>query len=273
MNITANTKIIPIFGNPVSHSLSPLIQNAWFQDKKINYVYVAFCVENKDLKQATQAIKFFDMPGANVTVPHKIAIMKYLDKIDKSAEIIGSVNTIVNKGGKLTGYNTDCNGFARDLKDKKVQIKNKNVFVVGAGGGAKAVLYALSQLKAKKIFLASKTYEKAKYISNKYKNIEVFEIGEISNMSFNKIDVIVNASTCGMNPKDKLPFDIKNFKKDLSIYDLIYNKQTPFQQFAVKNKLKYVSGAGMLVQQGAFSFEMWTGKKPNIKLATELIKR
>lgn len=272
MNIKADTKIIPIFGNPISHSLSPLIQNAWFRDKKVNYVYVAFCVKNKDLKQATQAIKLFGMPGANVTVPHKIEIMKYLDKIDKSAQMIGSINTIINKEGKLIGYNTDWNGFVQDLKDKKVFVKNKNVFVIGAGGGAKAILYALSQLKVKKIFLTSKTYEKAKNISKQYKNIEVFNIDKISNMSFDKIDIMVNASTCGMNPKDKLPFDINDFKKDLIIYDLIYNKQTPFKQFAAKNKLKYISGLGMLVQQGAFGFQMWTGKKPNIKLATELIK-
>lgn len=272
MNITANTKIIPIFGNPVSHSLSPLIQNVWFKDKKINYVYVAFCIKNNDLKQAVYAIKLFDMPGANVTVPHKIEIMKYLDKVDKSAQIIGSVNTIVNKGGKLTGYNTDWNGFAQDLKDKKVSVKNKNIFVVGAGGGAKAILYALAQLKAKKIFLTSKTYEKAKNMSKQYKNIEVLNIDKISNMSFNNIDVIVNASTCGMNPADKLPFDINDFKKGLIVYDLIYNKETPFKQFAFKNKLKYISGLGMLVQQGAFGFQMWTGKKPNIKSATELIK-
>jgi shikimate dehydrogenase len=272
MNITADTKIIPIFGNPISHSLSPLIQNAWFKDKKINYVYVAFCIENKDLKQATQAIKVFGMPGANVTVPHKIKIMQYLDKIDKSAQMIGSINTIINKDGKLIGYNTDWNGFAQDLKDKKVLVKNKNVFVVGAGGGAKAVLYALYRLKAKKIFLTSKFYEEAKEVSKKYKNIEVLNINKISNMSFDKIDVMVNASTCGMNPKDIMSFSINNFKKDLIIYDLIYNKQTPFKQFAGKNKLKYFSGIGMLVQQGAFGFQMWTGKKPNIKLATELIK-
>ncbi|MDD3065961.1 MAG: shikimate dehydrogenase [Endomicrobiaceae bacterium] len=274
MNINADTKIIPIFGDPINHSLSPLIQNTWLKDKKINYVYVAFCVKNKDLKQATDAIRLFGMPGANITVPHKIEIMKYIDKIDKSAQIIGSVNTIVNKDGKLTGYNTDWLGFSQDLKDKNISLKNKNICVVGAGGGSKAILYALSKLKVKKILLTSKNYfDTPENISKQYKNIEILDLDKMSNVLFDKIDCIVNASTCGMDIKDKLPFDIKNHKKNLIIYDLIYNKNTPFKQFAAKNKLKYVSGIGMLVQQGASGFQMWTGKKPNIKQATELVKK
>jgi len=273
MNITADTKIIPIFGNPISHSLSPLIQNTWLKEEKINCVYVAFRVENKDLKKAIDAVRIFSMPGANVTVPHKTAIMKYLDEIDKSAVKIGSINTIVNRNGKLTGYNTDWNGFFEDLKENKINIKNKTAVVVGAGGGSKAVLYALSYGGIKKIIIASKTYKTAKVISKKYKTAQAVEIDKMNGFDFSNADIIINASTCGMNPSDILPFKITNFKKTLAIYDLIYGKETPFKKFASANNLKYVSGLGMLVRQGAFGFKMWTGKKPDIKIASELIKK
>ena len=119
--ITANTKLISIFGNPIKHSLSPVMQNKWLCKYNIDAVYVAACFEKNQLKKAVDAIKVFDMLGANVTVPYKVDVMKYLDAIDSAAKKIGSVNTIVNKNGKLIGYNTDWNGFSDDLKIQKIK--------------------------------------------------------------------------------------------------------------------------------------------------------
>ncbi|MCR4663067.1 MAG: shikimate dehydrogenase [Endomicrobiaceae bacterium] len=271
--VTANTKLLGIFGNPVSHSLSPVMHNDWFAKYKLNNLYLAFDVLPKNLKSAVESIKTLNILGVNVTVPHKIEVMKYLDTIDAAAKAIGSVNTIVNKNGKLYGYNTDWQGFITDLKFKKVNLKNKTVLVIGAGGAAKAILYALTKLKVKKIFLTSRTFDKAKLVAEKYKNISVVDINEISEDFLQNIDCLVNCSTCGMKKEDKLPFTIRKFNKDIVFYDIIYNKETPFKKLAVKNKIKYFSGEGMLIYQGAVSFEKWTNIFPNTKNTLNLIKK
>ncbi len=271
--ITSSTKLTGIFGSPVSHSLSPVMHNNWFQKNNPDYVYLAFDVSPKDLQSAVQSLKVLNIAGVNVTVPHKVNIMKYLDFIDKDAQKIGSVNTIVNKNGKLYGSNTDWQGFAEDLKQKKVDLKNKNIFVVGAGGAAKAVLYALDMLKVKKIFLTSRTLKNAEEISKKYKRISCIDINKIPQDFLCGVDCLINCSTCGMKKEDKFPFEIKKFNKNIIFYDIIYNKNTPFKKFALKNKIKFFSGEGMLVCQGAVSFEKWTGIFPDTKNTFSLIKK
>jgi len=270
--ITANTKLISIFGNPIKHSLSPIMQNKWLGKYKINAVYVAACFEKKYLKKAVDAVRVFDMLGANVTVPYKVDVMKYLDVIDSAAKIIGSVNTIVNKNGKLIGYNTDWNGFLDDLKIQKINLKNKKIFILGAGGACKAVLYALNKIDVKNIFLCSRTYKKVIQFSKLYKNIIPVKIENVKENFFENIDCFINASTCGMKTTDILPFDIEEYNKNIVFYDLIYNKQTPFKKFALKNKLKYFSGEGMLIRQGAAAFKLWTLKNPDIKVVEKIFR-
>ncbi len=266
-NITSFTKIVGIFGNPVAHSLSPIMHNGWFSENKLNYAYLAFDILPKDLKDAVRSIRTLNIAGVNVTVPHKVEIMKYLDKTDEDAKKIGSVNTVVNKKGVLYGTNTDWQGFITDLKQKKVNLKNKNILVVGAGGAAKAILYALNKLKVKKIFLTSRTLSNAENTAKKYKNISCIDIAKIPKDFLKNIDCLVNCSTCGMKKEDKFPFAIKEFNKNIIFYDIIYNKNTPFKKFAVKNGITFFSGEGMLICQGAVSFKYWTGIFPDIKSA------
>lgn len=272
-NVTADTKLFGIFGNPVSHSLSPVMHNNWFEKYKLNYLYCAFDILPENLKSAVEAVKTLNILGINVTVPHKVEVMKYLDNIDIAAKTIGSVNTIVNKKGKLYGYNTDWQGFITDLKYKNIALKNKTILVIGAGGAAKAILYSLNKLKVKQIYLTSRTIDKAKLTAEKYKNISVLDIHKISANFLKNINCLINCSTCGMGKKDKLPFAIKDFNKDIIFYDIIYNKETPFKKFAAKNKIKYFSGEGMLIYQGAVSFDKWTGIFPDTKKTLSLIKK
>lgn len=271
--VSLNTKLVGIFGNPVSHSLSPIMHNDWFAKYKLNYLYLAFDVLPQNLKSAVNSIKTLNIVGVNITVPHKIEVMKYIDEIDDSAKQIGSVNTIVNKNNKLYGYNTDWQGFIEDLKSKKIELKNKKVLVIGAGGASKAILYALNKLKVKQIYLTSRTFAKVKSISKKYKNIVAQDISKISSNFLQDIDCLVNCSTCGMKKEDKLPFLIDKFNKNIIFYDIIYNKLTPFKKFAIKNKIKYFSGEGMLIYQGAVSFDKWTNIVPNTKNTLKLIKK
>lgn len=271
--VTANTKLLGIFGNPVEHSLSPVMHNDWFTKYKLNCLYLAFNVLPENLKSAVESIRTLNILGVNVTVPHKVEVMKYLDSVDDAAKNIGSVNTIVNKNNKLYGYNTDWQGFLTDLKSKNIDFKNKNILVVGAGGAAKAILYALTKLKVKKMFLTSRTFDKAKLVAKKYKNISVVDINKISENFFKDIDCLINCSTCGMRKEDKLPFVIKEINKDIVFYDIIYNKETPFKKFAEKNKIKYFSGEGMLIYQGAVSFDKWTRIFPDTKKTLSVIKK
>ncbi len=270
--INSTTKIVGIFGNPVSHSLSPVMHNNWFSKNKLNYVYLAFDIQPKDLKDAVSSIRTLNIAGVNVTIPHKVDVMKFLDVIDDDAKKIGSVNTIVNKRGILHGINTDWQGFITDLKQKKVNLKNKNILVVGAGGAAKAILYGLSKLKVKKIFLTSRTLSNAKKISKRYKSVSCVDINKISIDFLKNIDCLINCSTCGMKKNDKFPFAIKEFNKNIIFYDIIYNKNTPFKKFALKNKIKFFSGEGMLICQGAVSFKFWTGLFPDIKNALNFMR-
>jgi shikimate dehydrogenase len=272
-NILSDTKIVGIFGNPISHSLSPIMHNSWFKKHKLNYLYLAFNISPQNLKSAVESIKSLNIVGVNVTVPYKVEVIKYLDKIDVDAKKIGSVNTIVNKDNKLYGYNTDWLGFIEDLKCKNINLKNKKVLVVGAGGASKAILYALNKLKVKQIYLTSRTIAKAKLVLQKYKNISVIDIKKISKDMLENIDCLVNCSTCGMKKDDKLPFEITKFKQNIVFYDIIYNKLTPFKKFALKNKIKYFSGEGMLIYQGAVSFNKWIGFFPEIKNTLKLINK
>lgn len=272
-NITSNTKLIGIFGNPVSHSLSPIIQNGWFAKYKLNYLYLAFDVLPQNLKCAVESIKALNMAGVNITVPHKIEVIKYLDKIDSSVKKIGSVNTIVNKNNKLYGYNTDWQGFIEDLKSKNINLENKKVLVIGAGGASKAILYSLNKLKVKQIYLTSRTFAKANLVAKNYKNVFVKDINKIPLDFLQDIDCLINCSTCGMKKEDKFPFKVTKFNKNIIFYDIIYNKQTPFKKFAIKNKIKYFSGEGMLIYQGTFSFYNWTNILPNTKNTLKLIKK
>ena len=271
--VTASTKLLGIFGNPVEHSLSPVMHNAWFEKYKLNNLYLAFNVLPKNLRVAVESIRTLNVLGVNVTVPHKVEVMKYLDNIDSAAKSIGSVNTIVNKNNKLYGFNTDWQGFITDLKFKKIDLKNKNVLVIGAGGAAKAILYALTKLKVKKIYLTTRTFEKAKLVAKKYQNISVTDINKISENFLQDMDCLINCSTCGMKKGDKLPFAIKDFNKNMIFYDIIYNKETPFKKFAAKNKIKYFSGEGMLIYQAAVSFYRWTNIFPDTKETFKILKR
>ncbi|MDR0820313.1 MAG: shikimate dehydrogenase [Endomicrobium sp.] len=268
--LNTETKLFAILGYPVKHSFSPQMQNKWFEKENLNCVYLAFEPKPEDLKKTVESLKLLGFQGVNITIPHKIEVMKYVDSIDKSAKKIGSVNTIAFKGGKLYGYNTDHLGFSQDLTAKKVSLKNKNVLVIGAGGGARAIVYALKESKAKNIYIANRTLKNAEQIVKmfKIKAVDINKIGEV----LSEADLLVNTSACGMKKTDVLPFKADKIKNGLIVYDLIYNKVTPFTKLAEDKGLKIFTGVGMLIRQGACGFKIWTGKYPDIGIAERLLK-
>jgi shikimate dehydrogenase len=269
--LNTETKLFAILGCPVKHSFSPIMQNKWFEKDYLNCAYLAFEPKDYEFKHTIKSLKELKFQGFNITIPYKVEIMKYIDVIDKNAKKIGSVNTILNKKNNLYGYNTDYLGFAKDLEIKKVDVKDRAILVVGAGGAARSVIYALKTGKAKNIYISNRTLDKAIKLAKEFK-VKSIEINNVKDILGN-IDLLVNCSSCGMKKKDKLPFGFSNIKPGLIVYDLIYNKETPFVKFAKRNKLKVFTGEGMLVWQGAYAFKIWTDKFPDVKLAKKLLKK
>jgi shikimate dehydrogenase len=269
--LNTKTKLFALLGCPVKHSFSPQMQNKWFEAENLNYIYLSFEPKPENLKKTMESLKSLGFQGINITIPYKIEVMKFVDFTDKAARKIRSVNTIAFKGGKLYGYNTDYLGFSQDLAAKKIRLKNKNVLVIGAGGGARAIVYALKESKVKNIYIANRTLKNAEQLAEmfKIKSVDINKVGEV----FPDVDMLVNTSACGMKKTDVLPFRADKIKNGLIVYDLIYSKVTPFTKFAEDKGLKIFTGVGMLIRQGACGFKIWTGKYPDIEIAERLLKK
>jgi shikimate dehydrogenase len=262
--ISGRTKITGLFGYPVEHTLSPAMHNAAFKSLGLDYCYVPFLVHPDYLRDAVNAIRALNLCGINVTVPHKEKVIKFLDEINEEAVFIGAVNTIVNTKGSLTGYNTDGRGFIQSLSESGISIEDKDILIVGAGGASRAISYYLSQ-KTKKIYLYNRNKDRAEKLvqdMNKIRN-NVSSIEDISNIE--KFHIIINATPLGLKKEDTLPFDTASLRRDQTVCDLIY-KKTRLLEEASKKGCVTLDGKGMLLWQGVFAFELWTGKKPQVEV-------
>ncbi|MCM8803495.1 MAG: shikimate dehydrogenase [Candidatus Omnitrophica bacterium] len=279
MKIKGTTRITGVFGYPVNHSLSPIFQNAAFDYLKLDYVYIPLEVKPENLKIAVESIKIFNWIGVNVTIPHKKEVIKYLDELDESSEILSVVNTIHNIDGKLKGYTTDGDGFIRSLKeDGKFNIKNKNVFIIGAGGSSYAICGALIKERVKSIFITNRTYENARKLKEhlkkklNFKNIEIIEFEKRNDRKiWENIDLLINTTSVGMKENDPLLIEKINIEKVQFVYDIVYNRKTELLKSAEYLKISNLDGISMLVYQGAISFEIWTGKKAPVDIMKKAI--
>lgn len=278
--IDGKTKVTGVFGYPVEHSLSPLFHNAAFARLGLNFVYLPFAVKPGELKMAVKSIRSLNMVGVNVTIPHKEKVLPYLDQIFPEAKAIGAVNTIHNKEGKLIGYNTDGDGFIESLKKQGgFDPKNKSVFLLGAGGAAYAISFALIKSGIKKLVLVNRTYSKGKALLEHLREIFQYKCQlslvefEERNSSFimNEIDLLINATSIGMHSGDPLLITPEILPPNIFIYDVVYNRKTPLLKLAEEKKLTSLGGLDMLVYQGALSFEIWTGQKAPVKIMKEAL--
>ncbi|MBA2846823.1 shikimate dehydrogenase [Methanococcus maripaludis] len=266
--IDSKTKLVGLIGHPVDHSFSPIMHNAAIKDLKINYRYFAFDVSEENLKDVVVGAKALNFRGFNVTIPHKLNIMKYLDEIDCDAEAIGAVNTVKIENGKAIGYNTDGIGVKKALEEKTGILINKNILIIGAGGASRAVSFELA--KDNNLTIVNRNIEKAenlsKEISRKLKKENPLNYGGLD-INIENFDIIINTTPVGMYPHTEVEpvIPLNNIKKDAVVMDLIYNPLEPvFLKEAKKYGAKTINGIGMLVYQGAVSFEIWTGVKPDI---------
>jgi len=229
-------------------------------------------VEPKDLKEAVEGLKAINFMGANVTIPHKENVMRYVDELTEEAKNIGAVNTLYMRNNKLIGDNTDGKGFILSLmEDGGVSPKEKKVLILGAGGAAKAISVKLMMEEAIEINIFDLDEEKSKMVVNNIEKIniktkiKIIKKGEMEEIA-KKMDLIINCTPVGMKENDPLLLSADVFSAKQLVFDLIYNpKKTKLLQEAEKKGAKILNGLGMLVYQGALSFEEWTGKKPNIE--------
>ena len=270
-NISGKTKVLGLLGYPVEHSLSPAMHNAAFKHLGLDCCYLTFPVKPELLKDAVKAVRALNLAGVNVTMPHKENVIPLLDKVDADASFIGAVNTIVNSNGKLIGYNTDGRGFMKLLSEAHVSVNKKNVLIVGAGGASRAIGYYLCQ-SASKLFLYDIDRKKAGKLIRDLKKINnnVFSAGNINNMD--KYDVIINATPLGLRKNDPVPVNVNLLKRRHVVCDLIY-KKTELLDKAARKGCKTLNGLGMLLWQGVFAFELWTGRKAPVEVMRKALTK
>jgi len=276
MKISGKTRVCAIIGDPVEHSLSPVMHNAAFKELKLNLVYVAFTVTRNELKEAISGARILGFRGLNVTMPHKNAVMKYLDETDSTAKSIGAVNTILNDKGRLVGFNTDGIGAMRALKENGVSPEGKKLLLLGAGGAGKAIAFQAAQEVAELVVL-NRTSEKAEMLAEVLRK----EFGkkvrggsfssELLKEEMKDADILVNATSVGMHPdvnRSLVPRTL--LRPDLSVMDIVYSPlETKLVMDAKAVGARVVSGLEMLVYQGAVSFEIWTNQPAPVEVMKE----
>ena len=265
MNITGRTRMVGLFGYPVEHSLSPAMHNAAFEFLKLDYCYVPFSVRPDVLKNAVNSINALNLRGVNVTIPHKEKVLPFLHELSEEASFIGAVNTILNDNGKLKGFNTDGKGFMQSLQDAAIDSSGKKILIIGAGGAARAIGYYLCQT-AELLFLYNRTVDKAESL-RQHLNVIRGNVVSVDNALmgardfFLNIDIVINTTPLGLRPDDPPPLDISLLNNTISVCDLIY-RETPFLHQAARIGCKTLNGLGMLLWQGIYAFEIWTGILP-----------
>ncbi len=251
----AAVKVCCLVGDPIAHSLSPAIHNAAYKALGLNFAYIAICAS--DIKQTITDIRKNGFRGVSITTPHKVSVLKHLDRIDPAAKAIGAVNTIVNDNGTLTGYNTDGIGALKALEEI-TDLDGKKVVLIGAGGGALAIAAALKEKKVNLIIL-NRTGAKAKVLAEK---VGAQDFGSLDKLSLvAKADILINATTVGMAPVTaETPVPRQFLHPRLTVFDIVYNpKETKLLQDARERGCNIVYGYKMLLHQAAAQFQLFTG--------------
>ena len=274
--ISGTTRICGIIGDPIEHTMSPVMHNAAFQKAGLGFVFVPFNVKPEELKQAIHGVRAFNIRGLSVTIPHKVAVIPFLDEVDSLAEKIGAVNTIVNEKKRLKGYNTDASGFLRALLKEGIQPEGKNVVILGAGGASRAIAFILADRGAELTIinrhLAPAQEMAGRIFSFFRKEVKALELNrENLKIALDGADIVVNTTSVGMSPNaGKSPVGADLLKPGLVVFDIIYNPmKTRLMAEAEKRGAKIISGVEMLVWQGVAAFELWTGKSAPVQVMRE----
>ena len=267
------TRICGIIGDPIEHTVSPAMHNAAFKNKGVDYLYLPFGVKREELGKAIEGMRALNIRGLNITIPHKVAVMQFLDNLDPLADRIGAVNTIVNDGGVLTGYNTDATGFLQALLEKGIEPKGKKVVILGAGGAARAISFILAE-RGSSLVILNRTWDKAKVCADRISEIFQSEAAALKldreNLAaaLSQADILINTTSVGMSPDiNETPVVSNLLKPNLVVFDIVYNPiKTRLLREAEAAGAEMIAGLDMLVWQGALAFERWTGFTAPVKV-------
>ena len=250
-----------VIGNPIEHSLSPKLHNYWFKENNINATYEKKKLNENDVEGVVDDVKKGIIEGINVTVPFKKSVIPFLDQLTPLAREVQSVNTIFKKDNKVIGDNTDITGFEQSLKHIDYSVKNKKIFVLGAGGVSPSIILALKRLGAAKITLSNRTKEKAEKLKNIFPDLEIITWGQ--NTDF---DVIINTTSLGLKNDDQIKLDFSKTGSGKLFYDVIYNPQkTNFLKEGKKLGNKIENGKMMFIYQAQLAFKIWHNILPRVK--------
>ena len=269
-----------VFGDPVDDNPTGVVEEAAFAAKNLNYRYLTIKVLPENHRKAMDSVKIFDMKGINLTMPHKIKVLPYLDELSPAAEIIGAVNTVIQKEGRLFGENTDGKGFVTALKNSGETLDKKNVTILGAGGAARAIAVECALNGAAHINIINRSIEKGEELASliqmktdssaKYLNWK-------NNMEIpSDTDILINATSIGFSPNvtDKPDIDYTTITPEMCVCDVIFNPaETIFLKSAAENGAKTITGLGMLVQQAALNFTLWTGVEAPVDVMEDALKK
>ena len=266
MVVSGKTKVYAVIGDPIEHSLSPAMQNAAFEASKLDSVFLAFEVKSAQVGNAISGMRAFGIQGLSVTMPNKNSVVAFLDEVDRTAKLLGAVNTVKNDNGKLCGFNTDGVGALAALKANGVDPKGKKVALLGAGGAARAAAFALAK-EAGELSILNRTLESAAELADLLKqefnaNVIAYALSPLAvKANVGEADLLINATSVGMKPNARQTLVAPEWlKPDSAVMDIVYDPiETKLARDAKAAGAKVVSGVEMLIYQGAASFEIWTG--------------
>tara|TARA_Y200000002_G_scaffold382781_1_gene401270 strand:+ start:3039 stop:3863 length:825 start_codon:yes stop_codon:yes gene_type:complete len=260
-----NKKKFAIIGDPITHSLSPILHNFWFKKYKINGEYSLLSAKEENLKDIIKKIRNRELNGINVTLPFKQKVIPFVDKLINDAQHTNSVNTIfLDDTNTVVGENTDVFGLQAAFLKEINNAESKKALVIGAGGVSPSVIFSLVKSKVKKISVINRTYEKSLFLKKKFNFLNILEWGSLQK-KIAEFDVLINATSLGLKNEKDFEFDFKNLKHDAVYIDTIYNPlETKTLKFLKRNKIKTFNGLEMFIYQGQKSFYLWNKINPEI---------
>lgn len=272
--ITGRTRVVGIIGDPVAHSRSPAMHNAAFAALGLDWVYVPFPVAGANVTAAVAAVRALGLAGVNVTVPHKEAVIPHLDALTPLARRIGAVNTIVNRGGRLLGDNTDVHGFAATVRQQRLRLRGCHVLIIGAGGAARAVLFALADAGVGRVTIANRTAARASALAQRMRGLrrDTVSLAALADDGLlGDVAVVVNTTSLGLHATTFPPLAAAATRRGCVFIDLLYGGDTPFLHRARAAGRRTCDGAEMLLHQGARAFTIWTGRRAPLSVMREVL--
>jgi shikimate dehydrogenase len=269
--ISGKTLLLALIGHPVSHSLSPEMHNAAFAAEGLDYVYVALDVRPQDLSAAVSGLRALNFRGFNITMPHKRTMLPLLDSVDEGARISGAANTVVVEDSVLRGHNTDGGGMVMACREASIELSDRRILLLGAGGAAAAVALAFGAEGVGELRVVNRSARHAAELRDKLRNarlkkVEVYPYGALDEAAA-EAEVIVNATPLGMKDGDPLPIPAEHLGEGRAVCDAVYRpgRETALVREGRERGARVVTGERMLLYQGVLAQKLWTGREPNVK--------